>query len=86
MIVLNVDKALAKIGFAKVHESNLMVQYEREIPEGYTQCLDICHKKDGRHLIMSYEKAINKDGFNNSVGLTLQEGELACIKMRRMKW
>lgn len=86
MFVINVDKALAKIGFAKVHESNLIVQYEREIPEGWTQCLDIGHKRDGNHLIHSYQKNINKDGFNNSVGLTLKEAELACIKMRRMKW
>lgn len=86
MFVINVDNALAKIGFVKVHESNLMVQYEREIPDGYTQCLDICHKKSGKHIIQSYQKDVNKNGFNNAVGLTLQEAELACIKMRRMKW
>lgn len=86
MFVINVDKALARIGFAKTQENDLTVRYEREIPEGWTQCLDICHKKDGNHLIQSYQKNLNKDGFNNAVGLTLKEAELACIKMRRKRW
>lgn len=52
--------------------------YEREITEyDYIQCLEITHKASGKHLIQSYQKGVNKDGFNNVVGLTYEETKLA---------
>ena len=61
--------------------------YEREITEyGYIQCLEIMHKANGKHLIQSYQKGgVNKDGFNNVVGLTYEETKLAMKKYKQLK-
>lgn len=87
MLTINADKALAKLGFAKVEEDkDYIVQYERKAEQGYIQCLDIVHKASGEHLIQSYQKDLNADGFNNAVGLTAREVKLAAKKMRQMGW
>ena len=88
--MFNVDKQLEKIGFIKLHgedeeESKYGVCYSRKDKHGFTQRLDICHKKSGRHLIMSYQEGVNSDNFNNSVGLTYKETKLAMKKYRQMK-
>lgn len=60
--------------------------YEREITEyDYIQCLEITHKASGKHLIQSYQKGVNKDGFNNVVGLTYEETKLAMKKYKQLK-
>lgn len=80
-----VDEKLGDIGFAKIKENKYGANYERNIPKyGYVQCLDLLHKKSGKHLIQSYQKDINKDGFNNVVGLTMYESKLANKKMKQM--
>lgn len=92
----SVDKKLRKIGFVKVYEDRgngryvsedeYGVSYERQIEKhGYTQVLDIRHKESGKHLIQSYQKDVNTDGFNNTVGLTYEEMKLAMKKYRQMK-
>lgn len=81
----SVDSKLAKIGFIKVEEGAFGVSYERKNPNyGYTQCLDLYHKANGRHIMSSYEKGCNKNGFNNSVGLTAYEARLAVKKMAQL--
>ncbi|MCM1222310.1 MAG: hypothetical protein NC548_48370 [Lachnospiraceae bacterium] len=83
----NVDKELEKLGFMKVEDNDHIVQYERpEDMYGYTQCLSICHKQSGRHIIQTYQKDVNKDGFNNCDGLTYTEMKLALMKMRQKGW
>lgn len=82
----NIDKNLKKIGFIKIYEDKYSVSYERYNKQfKYTQVLDIIYKKSGNHLIQSYQKGVNTDGFNNVVGLTYKEMKLAMKKYRQMK-
>lgn len=86
----NIDKKLAEIGFEKLHgedeESKYGVYYRRKIEDyGYTQRLDIVHKKSGNHLIQSYQEGVNSDGLSNVVGLTYKEMKLVMKKYRQMK-
>ncbi|MCM1215379.1 MAG: hypothetical protein NC548_12775 [Lachnospiraceae bacterium] len=87
MFKKNIDKKFEHLGFKKVYQSPFIVQYERKDSEfGYIQCLDLCHKRNGRHLIISYQKDINKNGFNNTVGISQEEADLALKKMHQLKW
>lgn len=92
----SIDKKLEKIGFVKVYEDKgnghhvsedkYGVRYERYNEQfKYIQVLDIRHKKSGNHLIQSYQKDVNADGFNNVVGLNYKEMKLAMKKYRQMK-
>lgn len=96
MIFQSIDKKLRKIGFNKVYEDRgsgrfvsedeYGVSYERQIEEyRYTQVLDIRRKASGKHSIQSFQKDVNADGFNNTVGLTYEETKLAMKKYRQMK-
>lgn len=81
------DELFEEIGFTKVYESNLYVQYERFDEEfKYMQSLDLGHKQSGYHLIMSSVKETNNEGYNNMVGLTMYEAKLCLKKMRELKW
>lgn len=83
----NVDYKLERIGFIKVHEDKHCASYERnEDRFKYIQRLDLLHKDGGRHLIQSYEKGCNSDKFNNMIGLSMYESELALKKMKQMRW
>ena len=80
-----VDEKLADIGFIKDEESEFCVNYKKNIEEyGYVQILEIQHKASGSHTIHSYEEGVNKDGYNNSVGLSLRAAKLALEKARQM--
>lgn len=80
-----VDEKLADIGFIKDEESELCVNYKKNIDGyGYVQILEIQHKASGIHTIHSYEEGVNKDGHNNSVGLSLYAAKLALKKARKM--
>jgi len=86
----SIDMKLEKIGFVKLHgedeESKYGVYYRRKVEQfGYYQRLDIYHKANGRHLIISYQEGVNSDKLNNSVGLTYKEMKLAMKKYRKMK-
>lgn len=79
------DKKLEKIGFQKVEESEICVSYERKNEEfNFIQRLEICEKASGYHLVWSYVKETNSEGFNNVVGLTAYEMKLALRKMKEM--
>lgn len=82
----SVDERLSDIGFVKTGESKQFgATYERINNEyGYVQCFDLLHKANGRHLIQSYQKDINSDKFNNSVGLSIYETKLALKKMKQL--
>lgn len=79
------DRKLEEIGFEKVEESDGLVTYERENEEfNFIQRLEICEKESGYHLVWSYVKETNSEGFNNVVGLTAYEMKLALRKMKEI--
>lgn len=79
-----IDERFAEIGLTKVKEDEYGASYERITRFGYTQCVDLLHKASGKNLIQSYEKGVNKDGFNNVVGLSMYEAKLCRKKMKQM--
>lgn len=84
----SIDERLSDIGFVKTGESKQFgATYERINDKyNYVQCLDLLHKANGRHLIQSYQKDVNSDKFNNSVGLSIYEAKLAVKKMKQMRY
>ena len=81
------DKKLEELGFIKVREDEYGVTYEKIISEyNYTHVIDICHKENGQHIILSYEKDINKNGLNNTVALTGYEAKLILKKMKELNF
>lgn len=81
----SVDEKLAEVGFIKDEESELCVNYKKNVKEyRYVQILEIQHKASGIHTIHSYEEGVNKDGYNNSVGIPLYVAKLALKKARKM--
>lgn len=82
-----IDKKFQELGFDKTYESDLCVTYEKFNKEYcYVQIIELCHKKSGYHLMSSYVKDINSEGFNNCVGLTMLESKLCLKKMRSKGW
>lgn len=82
----DVDEELKKCGFTKTEENKFCVSYERYNDEfQYVHCVELhlsSHKQSC--FIMSYEKEINKDGFNNCVGLTGYEMSLILNKINML--
>ena len=88
-IFKNIDEKFEDIGFKKVKDDKYSVTYERYNRKyKYIQVLAICHKKDGRHIIKSYDKDLfDKKGIGNTgVGLTYYETKFALKKMKKKKW
>lgn len=84
------DEKFAELGYIKTEEDEHGVYYEKQeiIRDkiGYIHVISILHKESGKHLIMSYQKDVNSDGFNNTVGLTFEETKLAVNKMIEMRF
>ena len=88
-IFKSVDEKLKDIGFTKINDNDYRVSYVRYVDDyKYTQVLEICHKKSGRHLIQSYDKDLfdTKGIGNTGVGLTYYETKLALKKMKQKGW
>lgn len=86
LLLNRTDQKLGKLGFKKIRESEYGASYERYNKEyKYTQVLDILQKASGNHLVMSYQEDVNKDGFNNEVGLTYQEMKLIMKKYKELE-
>lgn len=86
MFFKSIDEKLKDIGFIKRYESEVYVSYERENAQfKYIHCVDMYQKDSGEHIIASFQKGINEDGFNNSVALTYLETKLFMKKYRQMK-
>lgn len=83
------DDKLREIGFKKIVDSEYVVSYERQCSGcGFTHVLEIYHKKNGHHIVISYDKDLldsNSIG-NISVGLTYYETKLAMRKMKEKGW
>lgn len=76
-----------KLGFKKIDEDQYCVSYERKNPEyGYTQRVDLLHKKSGKHILQSYDPDLTdtKDIGATCVGLTFQELKLFTKKMKQV--
>lgn len=88
-IFKSVDSKFEEIGFKKVREDKFGATYERFIEKfNYTHTIDLVHKSDGRHRIMSYDanlRDVNGIG-NTGVGLTMYETELCLKKMKSLGW
>jgi hypothetical protein len=81
------DKMFEKLGYTKAEENNIIVVYTKPIPEyGYIHTIEFCHKARGNHHVSSYEEGVNKDGFSNSVALTIPEIKAIRRKFKELKW
>ncbi|MCI5587872.1 MAG: hypothetical protein MR384_08330 [Lachnospiraceae bacterium] len=83
-----VDEKLAEIGFTKEKEDKYGCVYKRKDKKyGYTQEVEILHKKSGRHILQSCDPYLGDDkGIGNTcVGITGYEMKLFLKKMKRMK-
>lgn len=80
------DKELEKLGFKKVLDVGYIVCFEREEEAyGFTHRLDFYYKNSGKHIVSSYEKNVNSNGFNNAVGLTYLEMKWATRKLKELQ-
>lgn len=85
----NIDEKLEDIGLVNVRDDEYIVSYERiNALLGYTQTIDILHKKSGRHIVQSYDRNLfdNKKIGNTCVGMTYQELKLIAKKMKQKGW
>lgn len=84
-----IDEKLRKLGFEQLKddpENKYGVSYIRSNKRfEYIHRVDIVHKANGKHLILSYENNVNSDMYNNVVGLTYNELKLFMAKYREMK-
>lgn len=83
------DKHLVDLGFEKITDASYNATYERVDPvNGYTQIVDILHKHNGRHIILSYDKDLHDSrGIGNTcVGLTYEEMKWFTRKMKEKGW
>lgn len=82
----SIDKRLEELGFKKISEGNYGATYAKVDKEfGFVHCIAILNKELGDHIIHSYQKGANSDGFNNTVGMTYKEAKLAIKKFRQLK-
>ena len=88
-VILNkiADKGFQRLGYEKAEDDECLVSYEiYDIKYHFTKCIDVCYKSSGRHLIQSYQKRINLDGYNRTVGMTGIETLLIFLKMLGKGW
>lgn len=84
-----VDEKFAEIGFIKRAESECGIIYERENRQHkFIHELALIHKKNGKHIIQSYDRELmdEKKIGNTCVGLTMYEITLCLKKMKQMGW
>lgn len=85
----SVDEKFRGIGFVKETDNEYCVCYVRKnLKYNYTQCLDILHKSNGRHIVQSYDRGLMDAKLigNTCVGLTYYEMKLVLKKMRQKRW
>lgn len=82
----NTDKKLENLGFIKTYENGGIIEYERNNNEyDFTHVLSFIYKKSGNHILISSQKGLNKDHFNNAVGLTKKELKLCYKKLKELR-
>lgn len=88
IFIKKTDEKLKKIGFKRIYEYNSVASYERYNKEyKYTQVVDLMYKRNGKHILLSYDKHLMDDKFigNTCVGLTYKELKLFAKKMKELK-
>lgn len=82
-----VDNAFRQLGFSKVEDGNIVVAYQKYDDDfDYMHRIELVHKANGNSLILSFQADVNKDGFNNTVGLTTKEAKLCAKKIKQKGW
>jgi hypothetical protein len=78
----SIDDKLKDIGFTKMYDSNLVVQYERTNTQfKYIHGVDLVRKTGRCPIIQSFQKDNSK-----MVGLTILEAKLFLKKIKKLKW
>lgn len=82
-----IDDRIADAGYVKAWENEFGARYERQEAQNYIHVVDIVHKRDGSHIIQSYDKErFDSDLVGNvCVGLTYKEARLFLKKMKQMR-
>ena len=81
-----IDRKLLKLGFVKKIENNYGATYEKKNKKhNFIQEVGIVHKNSNKCVIFSYEKTINSDGLNNTIGLSTKEMKLFMKKCKQLK-
>lgn len=81
------DKMFKKLGYTRNVGSNIVISYEKSDENfGYTKVIEFGHKRSGEHIVGSYQKGLNGDGFNNAVGLTIPEIKAIKRKFKELRW
>ena len=81
------DKMFGRLGYTGVDSNAYVIAYEKPIEEfGYTKVIEFIYKRSGEHIVCSYQKGVNGDGFNNSVGLTIPEIKAIRRQLKELKW
>lgn len=72
-----IEKKIKNLGFIKTEESDLFVGYERKDNKyGYTQKVDLLHKKNTKNIMQSYDSANE-----HMCGLSAEEAIVFAVKM-----
>lgn len=85
----SIENKLKELGFNKVYESDLVVQFERWDDQfKYTNGVDLVHKQSGKHLIQSFEKGKNtlNDLDSIMVGIEFKHLKLFMKYFKKLKW
>lgn len=77
----DIDERFLDIGFVKIEESQLSIIYKRKHKEGYMHIIELSHRKNGLHQIMSYKRDVDIDRYSIIAGLTAYEMSLCVEKM-----
>lgn len=84
-----VDEKFAEIGFKKTYESAFSISYEKETEYWYIHCIEIDHKKNGKHCVFSFLKKKTETVPSDdaaAIGMTVEEMRLCAKKMHKMGW
>lgn len=90
-----IDQKIKDLGFKKIDDNKYIVLYERDNriysdnrQYGYRQVVSICHKRNGKHIIQSYDPDLfdQKKIGNTNIGLTYNELKLFMKKMKKKGW
>lgn len=81
------DEKMKELGFEKIADDGFYVEYERN-DDGYTQIVDILHRKNGKSLVLSYdpESSDDKGVGDTCAGLSYEEMCALCLKMKAKGW
>lgn len=87
MFFKNIEQKIKELGFEKVYQSDLVIQFQREDKQfDFIYGVDIVHKQTGKHIIQSYQKNSPCKKFDCMVGITFDECKLFLKYAKKLKW